>query len=133
MALIGTIRKNSWLLVVLIALAMGGFILQSIVSGSAQYSAGSRNEMGKVNGEVISATQFSETESILYKNSGADNMYSNKANLWNYFKNKALVKSISEQIGLGVSTEELLDLEFGDNPSPIIVQRSQRPKYRSNK
>ena len=90
MALIGTIRKNSWLLVVLIALGMGGFVLQDILTSNSRYSAGNSRTMGKVNGIVIDAMEFSETEAVLYGNSNTDNIYSNKANLWNYFKNKAL-------------------------------------------
>lgn len=123
MALIGTIRKNTWVLVVLIALGMGGFILQSIVSGGKRYAAGDNFTLGKVNGEKIDYREFQETERILYGNSGSDNVYANKTTLWNYFKNKTISETIAEEIGMGVSTEELLELEFGDNLSPIISTR----------
>ena len=122
MALIGTIRKNTWLLVVLIAVGMGGFILQSIVSGSNRYAAGDRTTVGKVNGKKIDYREFQETERVLYGNS-TDNVYANKSNLWNYFKNKTLAETMSDKLGLGVSTEELINLEFGDNLSPIISAR----------
>lgn len=125
MALIGTIRKNSWLLVVLIALGMGGFVLQDILTSNSRYSAGNTRTMGKVNGIVIDAVEFSETEAVLYGNSNTDNIYSNKANLWNYFKNKALAESIAKDLGVGVSNEELMDLQFGQNLSPIMQARYQ--------
>jgi hypothetical protein len=34
MALIGTIRKNGWILIVAMALALGGFILMDVMSNS---------------------------------------------------------------------------------------------------
>jgi len=123
MALIGTIRKNSWLLVVLIAVGMGGFILQSIVSGGNQYASGDRTTVGKINGKKIDYREFQETERILYGNSSSNNIYSNKSALWNYFKNKTLTETIADEIGLGVSTEELIDMQFGENLSPIISAR----------
>jgi peptidyl-prolyl cis-trans isomerase D len=123
MALIGTIRKNTWILVVLIAVGMGGFILQSVVSGSRQYASGDNFTIGKVNGEKIDYREFEQTERILYQNSNSDNVYANKSNLWNYFKNKTLTETLAEDMGLGVSTEELLDLEFGQDLSPIITSR----------
>ncbi len=123
MALIGTIRKNTWILVVLIALGMGGFIIQSVVSGSKRYASGGQFTLGKVNGKKIDVREFEQAEGILYKNSNSDNIYANKSNLWNYFKNKALAETIAEELGLGVSTEELLDLEFGQDLSPIITAR----------
>ena len=128
MALIGTIRKNSWILIVLIAVGMGGFILQSVVQGGQKYAAGDAKLLGKVNGEKIDREEFEKAERVLFPNSSAENMYKNKATLWNYFKNKALSKTLAEDLGLGVSTEELLELEFGQNLSPIIVARFKDPK-----
>ncbi|HHH54677.1 MAG TPA: hypothetical protein ENK91_13530, partial [Bacteroidetes bacterium] len=123
MALIGSIRRNTWILVVLIAVGMGGFILQSVVSGSNQYASGNNYTLGEVNGEKIDVREFETAERILYQNSNSDNIYSNKNNLWNYFKNKTLTETLAKDMGLGVSTEELLDLEFGDDLSPIITAR----------
>ena len=123
MALIGTIRKNTWILVVLIAVGMGGFILQSVVSGSKQYASGDNYTIGKVDGKKIDYREFERTERILYQNSNSDKIYANKSNLWNYFKNKTLTEILAEDLGIGVSTEELLELEFGQDLSPIITAR----------
>ncbi len=122
MALIGSIRKNSWVLIVLIAVGMGGFILQSIVQGSTQYASGDRNTLGEIDGEKIDYREFSEAERLLYGNSNS-NTYANRSNLWDYFKNKTLANKMADNLGLGVSTQELLDLEFGDRLSPIIKAR----------
>lgn len=125
MALIGQIRKNSWILIVLIALGMGGFVLQDIMTNSSRYNSGNTRTLGKVNGVSIDAMEFNDAEEVLYGNSNSENRYSNKANLWNYFKNKALAESLAEDLGVGVSKEELIDLQFGKNLSPIIMSRYQ--------
>ena len=43
MALIGTIRKNGWILIATMVLALGGFILMDIVSNTQRYGAGDVN------------------------------------------------------------------------------------------
>ena len=58
MALIGTIRKNGWILIVFMALALGGFILMDIVSNSTRYASGDIYSLGKVNGKEIKLTEF---------------------------------------------------------------------------
>ena len=127
MALIGTIRKNTWILVVLIALGMGGFIIQSVVTGSNRYASGDRNTLGKVNGKKIDGREFDQAEQVLYQNSNS-NTYANREKLWNYFKNRTLTETLGEEMGMGVSTEELLELEFGQDLSPIITARFKNPK-----
>ncbi len=126
MALIGKIRKNSWLLIFLIALGVGGFVMMDMFSGQQSIMGSSQLTMGKVDGEKLDWNEFNRAESILYANSGGD-FYARRDYLWNYFVEKKLLEKEAEQLGLGVSNEELLDLEFGPNPSPIIVQRFADP------
>ncbi len=125
MALIGTIRKNGWILILMMALALGGFILMDIVSNSSRYSAADLNTMGKVNGETISRDEFDRYEKAVFGNS-AD--FQRRASAWNYFLDKTLVNQIAEPLGLGVGKDELLDLEFGANPSPMLAQRQITPE-----
>lgn len=122
MALIGKIRNNSWILIVLIAVGMGGFILQSVVKNQKQRSAGDY-ELASVNGKSIDYREFQNTENVLYAGSNNPDGYAQKASLWRYFSEKAIVESEAEELGIGVSTEELIDLQFGPNPSPIIQAR----------
>ncbi len=58
MALIGTIRKNGWILIVAMALALGGFILMDVISNTQRYSAGDINSLGKVNDQEIKRNEF---------------------------------------------------------------------------
>lgn len=123
MALIGKIRNNSWLLIVMIGLGLGGFIImdmfnsqRGILGGGNQYA------MGTVDGTEIDFNEFQRTEQVLYGNQGGE-MFSRRDYLWNYFLEKGLVDQTANELGLGVSRDELRDLQFGNNPSPIIQQR----------
>ncbi len=122
MALIGKIRDNSWILIVLIALGMGGFILQDIISNQGMRSAADF-ELAKVNGKKIDYKEFQQAEQVLYAGAPDPDPYAQRAYLWEYYKDKALVESEAELLGIGVSTEELIELQFGENPSPIIQNR----------
>lgn len=122
MALIGTIRKNSWVLIVSMALALGGFILMDIVSNVQRYGQGDANTVGKVNGKEIGYRDFSEYEKLVYSNA-RNNTYQVRQQIWDYFVENELVRDEAEKIGLGVSKDELLDLQFGDNLSTVIQQR----------
>ncbi len=121
MALIGTIRKNGWILIVAMALALGGFILMDIVKNTSNYAAADINTLGKVNGVEIKRSEFDTYQALIY--SKQDNNYQVRQQTWEYFVENALIKKEAEALGLGVDREELRDLEFGDNLSPIIVQR----------
>ncbi|MCE7921697.1 MAG: hypothetical protein DYG98_01455 [Haliscomenobacteraceae bacterium CHB4] len=131
MALIGTIRKNGWILIVLLALALGGFILMDIVQNASNYSAGDVNTLGKVNGKEIKRSDFEMYQSLIYTN--AENPYQARQQSWEYFVENALINQEAEALGLGVDREELRDLEFGDQLSPIILQRYSTPEGRPDR
>lgn len=128
MALISKIRRSMWIVVILVALGVGGFILQDMTSGQQSAFGGGQNTLGKVAGEKIEWNDFARTdqviESVLFQNQSRD-VYARRDLLWNYFVEEVLVKKEAEQLGLGVSKQELIDLQFGPNPSPVIRQRFQ--------
>lgn len=122
---ISKIRQKSGLLIVLIATALGGFILMDIMD--ARKSGGLMNNsstLAKVDGQKIDYKEFGEMERVLYANSQADS-YTKRFNIWNYFLENAIVSAEAEKIGLGVGKEELNEVEFGNNLSNIIIQRFQ--------
>lgn len=127
MALIGKIRKNSWILIVMIGLGLGGFIIMDMTSGQQSVFGSGQFTMGEVDGEKLDWNDFYRTEQVLYQNSAGD-IYARRDFLWNYYVEEALVKKEAEELGLGVSKTELLDLQFGANPSSVIVQRFQNPQ-----
>ncbi len=129
MALIGQIRKNSWILIVMMALASLGVIIMYMSDDRTSLFGGSQFLMGKVNGQKIDWQEFNRVEDVMYRNSSAD-PYDRRAYLWNWFTENILINQEAEQLGLGVSIAELKDLEFGTNPSQVIVQRFSDPATR---
>ena len=126
MALIGTIRKNSWLLFVMIGLALAAFLIMDMVGQSSQMNVGNMS-IGEINGEEVDYRQFMAHEEAVYAGGGAD-LYSRRNFLWNYYLNKSLFEAEAEANGIQVGKEELLNLEFGNNLSPVIQQRFANPQ-----
>ncbi|MDH3648763.1 MAG: peptidylprolyl isomerase [Saprospiraceae bacterium] len=124
MALIGTIRKNSWLLVVAIGLALAAFVIMDM-TGQSGPTAGSLT-LVEVDGKKVDYTQFQNAERILYTGSTVD-VFSRRNYLYNYFVDKAIVEDEAEDNGLGVPLPELMDRQFGINLSPLVQQRFANP------
>ena len=123
MALIGTIRKNGWILIATMVLALGGFILMDIVSNSQRYKSGDVNSLGKINGQEIKRSEFESYQKLIYTKADPGNSFQIRSQVWDYFVQNAIVSQEAEKLGLGVCKEELLDLQFGQNLSPVIVDR----------
>ena len=113
MALIGSIRKHMWLVIVLLALALAGFIIMDMTNASNRGSFGSKTVIGEVAGEKIDYMDFQRTEQALY--SGSGDVYGRRNALWNYYVEKAIIDKISDKTGIAVGSDELNELEFGTN------------------
>jgi peptidyl-prolyl cis-trans isomerase D len=123
MALISEIRKRSWVLIVLLALGLGGFVVMDMVSAGSRAS-GNDFTVGVVNGKKIDWNDFQRAERILYPNSSED-IYGQRNYIWNYMVEEHLINEEAEALGLNVGEEEMEDLQFGNRLSPII-QRNFR-------
>ncbi len=125
MALIGKIRENGWILITLLVLALGGFIIMDIVQNAQNYSSNDMNTAGKVAGTTIDRNELDLADKFLFKDKAQDD-YQSRQMAWNYLVEKALVEKEAEQMGLGVSTDELKQLMFGpENISQIVQQKYQ--------
>lgn len=129
MALIGKIRNNSWLLVVMIGLGLGGFIFMDMFSGQQSMFGSTATEMANIDGRSVDIQEFNRVEGILYANSSGD-PFSRRQFLFNSFVDETLINKEAEAMGLGVSEAELEELTFGNNPSPIIQGRFADPQTR---
>lgn len=127
MALIGEIRKRSWLLIVLIGLAMAGFIFMDMFSGERSIFSSRRTSIGEINGESIDQREFERSYNALYSNSQGD-IYQQRRYLWNFMVEDKLVRNEAKELGLSVPLSELEDLNYGDNLSPIIQERFKNPQ-----
>ena len=125
MALIGSIRKRSGLLVSLVALAVAGFLIMDMTSGKGGRNGGlfdSGNTLGSVNGKKINYAEFSALEKTMGQQGDA---YGTRQQVWNYLVDNEIVSEEAKCIGMGVSPEELMELQFGapENLSPIMTNR----------
>lgn len=127
MALIGKIRKNSWLLIVFIGLGLALFIITSMFVGNQIPFLDSQNSAGSINGEEINWTEFLNAEEAL---GGRGDIYSQRNSIWNFFVEDAIVKKQADALGFKVSDEELEELQFGTNLSPIVSARFTNPTTR---
>ena len=126
MALIGKIRKNSWLLIVVIGLALAAFVIMDM-TGQGGPGATQSMTLVDVDGSKVDYLEFQNAEQILYQGSEVD-VFTRRNYLYNYYVNKAIVDDEAETLGLGVSRPELLDLQFGNNISALIQQRFADPQ-----
>ncbi len=126
MALIGKIRKNSWLMIVVIGLALAAFIIMDMTSSSKLGGGGQSMSIGSINGKAVDWNEFQNAEQLVYGNSS--DVFGRRSALWNYFVEEAIVSDQAEDLGLSVSKEELMELQFGANPSPVIATRFMNPQ-----
>lgn len=128
MALIGKIRRNSWLLVVLIGLGLGGFVVMDMTnSASGPGGANAQRDLGEVNGQKVDRVEFERAYGLLYGNAATSAM-ANRAQLWNWYVENNILLEEAESIGLGVGKAEVKELEFGPaRRSGIVTTRFMDP------
>ncbi len=133
MALIGKIRRKKWLLIGSLTSALALFILMLMFDNPNQsFFGGSQTMVGDIEGRKIEYQEFNQIHDMLYSNSQTDS-YSGRNFLWNYFVDEAIVKKEAEAIGLGISKQELIALQFGPDQnrlSGVIRSRYQDPNTR---
>lgn len=100
------------------------------VQGSQNLGAmAGETTLGTVNGQKIDYRDYQMTEGAYYRNSSAD-AFTKRSSIWNYFVEKTIIENESTDLGLSISTDELKDLQFGANVSPIIQQNWANPQTR---
>ncbi|HEY9115502.1 MAG TPA: SurA N-terminal domain-containing protein [Bacteroidales bacterium] len=127
MAAIGSIRKHSTFLVIVIGVALAAFVLGDFTKGSS----GRITDIGDVEGEKISIMEFNQKvdQNIAgtKQQQGKENLtqeeiFRLKDETWKQVVRGVLMNKEYEEIGLSVSTEELFDLVQGPNPHPLMKQ-----------
>ncbi len=120
MALIGKIRNNMWFVFVLIALATAAFILMD-ASGPGGFGGNTANAaVGVVAGEKIKQMDFERAYQALFSN--VQNPNAGREVLWNFMIEDKIVAKEASKLGMSIGEDELDDLQFGTNLSPIIRQ-----------
>jgi peptidyl-prolyl cis-trans isomerase D len=147
MAIIGKIRKHSGVVVIVIGIALAGFILmQDTKFGNC--SGGKRdNFIGKINGKTITSAEFEtkidEQTEIIKKQNQKENLtsaeaYKLKQDVWDKLEKDIIMQNEFEELGLAIehentekasiSSEELYDLMMGKFLHPYIIQNFTDPK-----
>lgn len=138
MSVIQKIRdKYARISVILISIAMIGFILIDYVSGrsSGLFSGGSANTIGKVNGKRINADEFQirvkQQEDFEQQNPGQfgkRDLGQIVDAVWNQEIGQILLNSVVDKLGIQVGVKELNDLMFGANPPEDIKRLGTDPQ-----
>jgi peptidyl-prolyl cis-trans isomerase D len=121
MALIGQIRKHGTILVGAIAVAVAGFMLMDSFNGKGPGGGGGMfsdpNNIGTINGRKVDYQQLAKLEQMMYGNQSS---LGSKGQIWEMLVDEETVKKEAAALGLTVSKEELKDLMFGTNLSPVM-------------
>jgi peptidyl-prolyl cis-trans isomerase D len=125
MALIGKIRQNTVIVLLFIGGGIALFILSEMTSGAGGALGPVMNRMGAVGEREIDRNDFERTASAAF--SGGD-AFQNRDQLWNFYVNEAVVKNEADELGLSVSQEEMNELQYGANPSPIVRRNMTDPQ-----
>lgn len=120
MALIGKIRNNMWLVFIIIALATASFILMDAMGpgGGGMGGANAGTPIGIIGGEKVSQADFNRSNEFLFGNVQDPN--AKRDVLWNYYIENGVVNQEADALGMAVGRDELMDLQFGANMSPVV-------------
>ncbi len=147
MAIIGKIRKHSGVVVIIIGVALAGFILMQDTKFGNCTKGKRDNFIGKINGKKITSAEFElkiDEQTELYKkqsqkeNLTAAEAYQVKQSAWDNLEKEIIMQFEFEKLGIAIehentdkpsiSPEELLDLMMGKFLHPYIVQNFSDPK-----
>jgi peptidyl-prolyl cis-trans isomerase D len=109
MAILGAIRKQTWLLIVVIGVAMVAFLAGDLFSENSvlkRIFTGDPNEVGNVNGESITIAEFINAQNAMGNNQGMSQNQTSQQ-VWNALVSQKLIESHAEKAGLEVSDDEV--------------------------
>lgn len=145
MSIIQNIRdKAAWLVFIVIALSLLGFLLMDSVSGARGRDLFGRNQssLGSVNGKDIDYVKFQERIQLQenqFQQQGYPMNELMRQNIqeqvWNQFIEENVLESEYKKLGLVVTSAEINDLLFGDNPPQDFRQQftNEQGQYDANK
>lgn len=135
MALIGSIRKHSGLIVAAIGISLGLFIINDMVNNSGRglfHGNKGPKGIGEIFGQPVQQADFNEIKDQALKNfrqkQGQDANITPEIEgeindqAWNEFVDKKILEKEYNEIGLNVTGNEILDLCVGANPHQIAMQ-----------
>ncbi len=130
MSLIQQIQKKSWLMLVVIAVAMLSFIFGDLFSRN-NFVSEDKQIVGEIAGKEVNLAEFNRLLAMAKDNytrqtgGAAPNdmvMKSLQQNVWQKMLSDIAYEKVYKDLGLSVSNAELFDMVQGNNISPQISQ-----------
>ena len=132
MAIIGSIRKHSWIAVAIVGIAILAFIL-----GDLTKNRGGIPDMGKVNATTMTSQRFNELVTEMENNykmqqqttqipSDVENQI--REMVWEQFVDETLMEEQTSKLGLKVTAAELSDMYTGMFIHPAVRQSFTDPQ-----
>jgi len=134
MAIIGTIRKRSGLLIILIGIAIAGFVLQDAFKSTKGFN---NKKLGVVNGSDITYPEFERKmedqvaqmkQQQRKENLTSQELFQVRQNVWNQLVSDILMGKEFEELSIEVSPEEMNDMFYGKFLHQFISQNFTNPK-----
>jgi peptidyl-prolyl cis-trans isomerase D len=132
MATLEKIRSKGGVLVAIaVGLALFAFIMMDFMSSGGSMFSGNQMEVASINGTSINIQEFqnkvSEMEEFNKLNQGAstlseEEVYRLREQTWDQLVNQTLLEEQYQQIGINVTSDELMDMVTGQNIHPAIRQ-----------
>ncbi len=133
MAVIGSIRKRSGLLIVIIGVALAAFVLGDFVKSKPKQSM----NIGSVEGEEITIMDFNREVDKNIENTKQQQKkerltqsetYSVRDLTWDQMVRMLIMNEQYDELGIVVRPDELFDLVQGPNPHSVITQYFTNPQ-----
>ena len=130
MSLINKIRDKSWLLLLVIGIAMVAFILGDLFSSNSALLSGNQQIIGEIDGNEISLQEFNniyERDRSNYTNSSGQipNEFvdqSFRQSAWQQLVDRLAYQQQLDDLGITVSEEEQIDMVQGNNIDPNLAR-----------
>lgn len=138
MATLERIRSKGGVLVaIMIGFALFAFIMTDLLSSGTSIFQQSEMEVAEINGESISIQEFqarvSEMEEYTRLNSGESSLDAEMVNrlreqTWNQMVNEVIMQEKYQDLGIDVTSSELMEMVTGTNVHPTIRQLFTNPQ-----
>lgn len=128
MAVIGSIRKQSGLLIIMIGVALVLFLLGDLFSGGTNLFTQQEIIVGEIAGKEINQRDYEQrVQNAIDLQFGAEGANDNtrrqiRERIWREYVNELILEKEYKKLGISVSPDELLDQVQNTQPGTILYQ-----------
>ena len=124
MGIIGSIRKHSWIAVLIVGIAIVAFIIGDLNKGSKQKA------FAKIDGDEITYDYFNSRVNTLEEENGmrGNASYAFKEDVWQQIIQERLLGKEMSALGIAVTDAEVSDMYIGRFIHPYLQQQFTNPQ-----